>query len=89
MAKFVSFKTPGERGVGPPIVVNPDHVIMIEPLGTSDQPRCRLWLALAPDLEGETRAYRDVLGTLREVGLRLQEPSSPARVDPLGTHHRD
>lgn len=88
MAKFVSFKTPGERGVGPPIVVNPDHVILIEPLGTNDQPKCRLWLAFVPEMPGETRAYRDVLGTLREVGLRLQEPPS-SQADPMGTHHRD
>lgn len=90
MARFVSFKIPAEEGSGPPfIVVNPDHVALIEPLATKDQARCRLWLALPSDTDGMA-FWRDVLGTLKDVGMRLQDPpSQPATGDPLGTHHRD
>lgn len=94
MSRFVSFKTalkPDEQG--PPfIVVNPDHVALIEPIATTDQPKCRLWLALPLPETEPWFPYRDVQGSLKDVGLRLQDPPprpEPASTaDPLGTFHK-
>lgn len=90
MARFVSFKTPpvpkGDSPGPPWVVVNPDHVVMFEPLPTSDTPKCRLWLALPLDIDG-TIPTRDVVGTLKEVGQRLMDSPAPGG-DPLGTHQR-
>lgn len=93
MARFVSFKVVASRDdhpiTRPPyIVVNVDHVALVEPLATAEHPKCRLHLMLV-DLEGANVWY-DVEGSLKDVGLRLQEP--PPRPtppgDPLGTHQK-
>lgn len=88
MARFVSFKTPpvpkGDSPGPPFVVVNPDHVVLFEPLANQTPPACRLWLALPLDIDGSA-PFRDVLGTLKDVGQRLMDPPAPSG-DPLGTH---
>jgi hypothetical protein len=78
MTRFVSFKTPE----GSQIVVNPDYVALFEPVTGAGQAACRLWFSgINFGAEGNLPS-RTVLGTLRDVGLRLQPPNDPLGAAP-------
>lgn len=82
MARFVQLTQPGE-GSESTICVNPERVVMIEPLAARGRALCRVWLA-AP--VGPERAWhRDVVGTYPEILKQLSQGGTARAPDPLGT----
>lgn len=73
MDKFVSFRTPE----GGQIVVNVRHVVLFEPVRAEGQAVCSLRFA-------GIEAPRLVVGTLRDVGLRLQPAASGGALGLMG-----
>jgi len=87
MTMLVQLVQPAEAGsaAGPPIYINPEHVVLVEPIAARGMALTRVWVA-AP--VGPERAWhRDVVGTAPEIAKKLGLGGGAA-ADPLGTIQR-
>lgn len=84
MTQLVQFKTPlSESGDGDGLLaVNPDHVVLVEPVSGRGRPTCRLWLALPLGGEVPENPCWTVVGLFAEV-LKQLRASSPERAGDL------
>jgi len=83
MSRFVQLRCPSGDDHETLILVNPEHVVLVEPVAARGKALCRVWLA-APVGEPPARNwYRDVIGSYADILKRLDQGNGNA--DPLGT----